>query len=139
MTTTTETTARAFAAHATARLAGITYRQLDYWCRTGLVWPTVRDANGSGSRRLFSADDVRLIALLGVLRGRAVGTADLTALVPVVTMWHSGLLVGAPLLAITDRGRTYPATTADDLLEVILEAEGPVTVVKVPEVDLPER
>ena len=136
---TTATEVRTFAAHETARLAGITYRQLDYWCRVHLVWPSVRDANGSGSRRRFSADDVRLIALLGVLRGRAVGTADLAALVPVVSMWHSGLLVAAPLIAITDRGRVYPATTADDLLEVLLAAEGPVTVVKVPEVDLPER
>ena len=31
--------------------AGITYRQLDYWARTGLVEPTVRAARGSGSQR----------------------------------------------------------------------------------------
>ena len=30
------------------RVAGITYRQLDYWARTGLVEPTVRGARGSG-------------------------------------------------------------------------------------------
>jgi len=29
--------------------AGITYRQLDYWARTGLVEPSVRAAHGSGS------------------------------------------------------------------------------------------
>ncbi|MEO7745026.1 MAG: MerR family transcriptional regulator, partial [Actinomycetota bacterium] len=33
--------------------AGITYRQLDYWARTGLVEPTVRGASGSGSQRLY--------------------------------------------------------------------------------------
>ena len=32
--------------------AGITYRQLDYWARTGLVEPSVRAAHGSGSQRL---------------------------------------------------------------------------------------
>ncbi|MGE5828726.1 MAG: transcriptional regulator, partial [Micromonosporaceae bacterium] len=31
--------------------AGITYRQLDYWARTGLVEPTVRGAHGSGTQR----------------------------------------------------------------------------------------
>ena len=31
------------------KAAGITYRQLDYWARTGLVEPTVRGASGSGS------------------------------------------------------------------------------------------
>ena len=34
--------------------AGITYRQLDYWARTGLIEPTVRGASGSGSQRLYS-------------------------------------------------------------------------------------
>ena len=33
--------------------AGITYRQLDYWARTGLVEPSVRAAHGSGSQRLY--------------------------------------------------------------------------------------
>ena len=29
---------------------GITYRQLDYWARTGLLQPSVRAAKGSGSQ-----------------------------------------------------------------------------------------
>jgi DNA-binding transcriptional MerR regulator len=40
------------------KLIGITYRQLDYWARTGLVRPSVADAQGSGSRRLYSYRDV---------------------------------------------------------------------------------
>jgi DNA-binding transcriptional MerR regulator len=39
-------------------IVGITYRQLDYWARTGLVTPSVRAAKGSGSQRLYSFDDV---------------------------------------------------------------------------------
>ena len=38
--------------------AGITYRQLDYWARTGLVVPSVRDASGSGTQRLYSFRDI---------------------------------------------------------------------------------
>jgi len=34
------------------RVVGITYRQLDYWARTGLVNPSIREAGGSGTRRL---------------------------------------------------------------------------------------
>jgi hypothetical protein len=34
------------------QIVGITYRQLDYWARTGLVAPTLRGATGSGSHRL---------------------------------------------------------------------------------------
>ena len=40
------------------KIVGITYRQLDYWARTGLVSPSVRQAEGSGTQRLYSFDDV---------------------------------------------------------------------------------
>ena len=40
------------------KLVGITYRQLDYWARTGLLRPSVADARGSGSKRLYSYRDL---------------------------------------------------------------------------------
>ena len=40
------------------RIVGISYRQLDYWARTGLVTPSVRDAHGSGSQRLYAFQDL---------------------------------------------------------------------------------
>jgi DNA-binding transcriptional MerR regulator len=40
------------------KIVGITYRQLDYWARTGLVRPSVMDANGSGTQRLYSYRDL---------------------------------------------------------------------------------
>jgi DNA-binding transcriptional MerR regulator len=39
-------------------LVGITYRQLDYWARTGLLQPSVATARGSGTRRVYSYSDV---------------------------------------------------------------------------------
>ena len=41
-----------------AEIVGITYRQLDYWARTDLVRPSLADATGSGSRRLYSYRDL---------------------------------------------------------------------------------
>src|SRR5476649_2409089 len=40
------------------KIVGITYRQLDYWARTDLVRPSVMDANGSGTQRLYSYRDL---------------------------------------------------------------------------------
>jgi DNA-binding transcriptional MerR regulator len=40
------------------RIVGISYRQLDYWARTGLVEPSIRKATGSGSQRLYAFEDV---------------------------------------------------------------------------------
>ncbi len=39
-------------------LVGITYRQLDYWARTGLLQPSLATAQGSGTKRLYSYRDV---------------------------------------------------------------------------------
>ena len=40
------------------KLVGITYRQLDYWARTGLLRPSIADAKGSGTQRLYAYTDV---------------------------------------------------------------------------------
>lgn len=39
-------------------IVGISYRQLDYWARTKLVPPSIRPAQGSGSQRLYSFNDL---------------------------------------------------------------------------------
>jgi len=44
--------------------AGITYRQLDYWARTGLVEPSVRGAHGSGSQRLYGFRDILVLKVV---------------------------------------------------------------------------
>jgi len=40
------------------RFVGITYRQLDYWARQGLVRPSIADARGSGTQRSYSFNDL---------------------------------------------------------------------------------
>jgi DNA-binding transcriptional MerR regulator len=47
-----------FSGTQTAKVVGITYRQLDYWARTELVRPSLLDAAGSGSRRQYSYRDL---------------------------------------------------------------------------------
>lgn len=47
-----------FSGKRAAEIAGISYRQLDYWARTDLVRPSLADAKGSGSRRRYSYRDL---------------------------------------------------------------------------------
>lgn len=47
-----------FSGTQTAKVVGISYRQLDYWARTDLVRPSLEDAKGSGSRRRYSYHDL---------------------------------------------------------------------------------
>jgi DNA-binding transcriptional MerR regulator len=46
------------------RAADITYRQLDYWARTGLVVPEIRSAGGSGTQRLYSFRDLLILKVI---------------------------------------------------------------------------
>ena len=46
------------------QVAGITYRQLDYWARTKLVEPSIRTARGSGSQRLYSFKDILVLKIV---------------------------------------------------------------------------
>ena len=44
--------------------AGISYRQLDYWARTGLVEPSIRTASGSGTQRLYGFRDILVLKIV---------------------------------------------------------------------------
>ena len=53
-----------FSSPQTIEIVDITYRQLDYWTRTGLVTSTARMAEGSGSRRRYSYNDLLELKLI---------------------------------------------------------------------------
>ncbi len=56
-----------YTSHEVARLAGITYRQLDYWCRVGMIpgQPSLSTI-GSGHRRRWSEGQLRFVRRLAV-------------------------------------------------------------------------
>jgi DNA-binding transcriptional MerR regulator len=54
-------------------IVGITYRQLDYWARTDLLRPSLVDAKGSGSQRLYSYRDLVELKVIKSLLDAGVG------------------------------------------------------------------
>ncbi len=56
-----------FSSKRTAEIAGITYRQLDYWAREDIVRPSLTRASGSGSRRLYSYRDLLELRVIKTL------------------------------------------------------------------------
>lgn len=70
----TRTAERTIGSHAAADLAGISYRQLDYWARTGHIRPSGVTASGSGSRRSWTLADVQRIAAVAAVKA-ALGSA----------------------------------------------------------------
>src|SRR6266567_5637943 len=41
-----------------AHITGFTLRQLDYWAREKMIMPSFQQAHGSGSRRLYTVEDL---------------------------------------------------------------------------------
>jgi len=60
-----------FSAEIARRIVGISYRQLDYWDKTALLRPSIRQARGRGSRRVYSFED--LVELRVIARLLAIG------------------------------------------------------------------
>jgi len=73
----THTARHAISAVDAFELAGITYRQLDYWARRGWVAPSIEAGTGRPGRRLYSSDDVLRLAALGYLGRSGVDVGQL--------------------------------------------------------------
>ena len=55
------------------KVVGLTYRQLDYWDRSGLLGPSLQVAAGSGTQRLYTFQDV--VTLRVIKRLKDAGTS----------------------------------------------------------------
>lgn len=62
-----------------AEVVGISYRQLDYWARTDLIRPSLADARGSGSRRLYSYRDLVELKLIKSLLDQGIKLEQIRA------------------------------------------------------------
>jgi DNA-binding transcriptional MerR regulator len=49
--------------------AGVSYRQLDYWTRRGVIRTADQDHEGSGIHRRYLAEDVPVVRLMGQILG----------------------------------------------------------------------
>lgn len=108
---------------AAADLARISYRQLDYWCRIGILTPSVTEAAGSGSRRRYSLEDVRCLAVLRAITSTGIPVSSLATVVEELRRpggsWD-GLLFVSPSGQV---GRSLAVLGADGLALVIDLAE----------------
>lgn len=80
--------ARTFSSLEAADLCGLSYREVDYWTREGAIRPAV-EANGSGSRRVWTAEQVQWLARIANVRCAA-GQAGLILTVQAVNdIWSA--------------------------------------------------
>ena len=97
--------------------AGITYRQLDYWARTGLVEPSVREAAGSGSQRLYSFRDILVLKIVKKLLDAGVSLPNIRT--AIATLRDRGIADLAQMTLMSDGTTVYECTSTDEVLDLV--------------------
>lgn len=102
--------------------AGITYRQLDYWARTGLVEPSVRGARGTGAQRLYSFTDIVLLTLTRRLLDAGVSLQQIRTAVQHVREYPQDRWTTITLMS--DGHSVYEVTNEDELFDLLGSGRG---------------
>ena len=102
--------------------AGITYRQLDYWARTGLVEPSVRSAKGSGSQRLYSFRDILLLKVIKRLLDAGISLQQIRTAVQHLRKRGTDDLTRVTLMS--DGASVYECTSNDEVIDLLQGGQG---------------
>jgi DNA-binding transcriptional MerR regulator len=102
--------------------AGITYRQLDYWARTGLVEPTVRTAGGSGTQRLYSFRDILLLKVIRRLLDAGVSLQQIRTAVHHLRERGTEDLTRVTLMS--DGASVYECRSASEVIDLLQGGQG---------------
>ena len=97
--------------------AGITYRQLDYWARTGLVEPSVREASGSGTSRLYSFRDILVLKIVKKLLDAGISLQNIRTAIS--TLRDRGVADLAQITLMSDGTTVYECTSTDEVVDLL--------------------
>jgi DNA-binding transcriptional MerR regulator len=101
---------------------GISYRQLDYWARTGLVEPSVRGAAGSGSQRLYGFRDILVLKIVKRLLDTGVSLQNIRTAVE--HLRSTGISDLERITLMSDGASIYECTSADDIVDLLQGGQG---------------
>ncbi|MGC4877839.1 MerR family transcriptional regulator [Micromonospora sp. DT43] len=101
---------------------GISYRQLDYWARTTLVVPSVRDASGSGTSRLYSFRDLVVLKVVKRLLDAGVSLQNIRKAIEALRSRGVEDLAGITL--ISDGTTVYECRSPEEVVDLLQGGQG---------------
>ncbi|EEH63357.1 hypothetical protein HMPREF0044_1281 [Gleimia coleocanis DSM 15436] len=105
-----------------AQAASISYRQLDYWARTGLVEPSIRTAQGSGSQRLYSFKDILVLKVVKRLLDTGVSLQQIRE--AVAHLKNRGVDDLSSITLMSDGASIYECRSRDEMIDLIEGGQG---------------
>ncbi len=104
------------------QVAGITYRQLDYWARTKLVQPTIRNAAGSGSQRLYSFRDILVLKIVKGLLDTGISLQNIRKAVE--RLDNLGVDDIAGITLVSDGVSVYECRSPEEVIDLLNGGQG---------------
>lgn len=101
---------------------GISYRQLDYWARTGLVVPSIRDASGSGTQRLYSFRDLVVLKVVKRLLDAGVSLQNIRKAIDTLRSYGADDL--AAITLISDGTTVYECRSPEEVVDLLQGGQG---------------
>ena len=102
--------------------AGITYRQLDYWARTGLVEPSIRTASGSGTQRLYGFRDILVLKIVKRLLDAGVSLQNIRTAVD--HLRNRGVTELERITLMSDGASIYECASPDEIIDLLQGGQG---------------
>lgn len=102
--------------------AGITYRQLDYWARTGLVVPEIRGAEGSGTQRLYSFRDILLLKVIKRLIDAGISLQQIRVAIDHLRV--RGVNDLSQVTLMSDGVSVYECTSDNEIIDLLAGGQG---------------
>ena len=109
------------------KIAAITYRQLDYWTRTGLIQPSIAEARGSGSQRLYSYRDLVEVKVIKKLLDGGLSLQRARRAIEYLRDHLGAELASASL--VIDGSDSVLATTGEEIIDLVRRGQGVLNVV----------
>ena len=102
--------------------AGISYRQLDYWARTGLVEPSIRTASGSGTQRLYDFRDILVLKIVKRLLDAGVSLQNIRTAVD--HLRSRGVTELERITLMSDGASIYECASPDEIIDLLQGGQG---------------
>ena len=116
---------QSFSGTKAAQIVGISYRQLDYWARTDLMRPSVCDASGSGSRRIYQYRDLLELRVIKSLLDAGIRLESVRAVFNYLRA-HVDTDIAAAHIVIS--GQSVVLCQGDQLIDVMRNGQGVLNV-----------
>jgi len=106
------------------KVVGITYRQLDYWDRSGLLGPSLQEASGSGTQRLYTFRDVVTLRVVKRLKDAGTSLHKIRAAFEQLDEQVGENWRESDITLLSDGTTIYAATSPEEVIDLLARGQG---------------